>query len=104
MTLFLSYPFPDRLRGRDDPAGLSEVALATLLLQISRRIGPLLLAVATAGNTLGGIANWVLGRFLLHWQDRKWFPVSRQRLDQAAALVARVWLSAAAVVLAADHR
>ena len=65
--------------------GFSEVTFATLLLQ-SPQDWPTLLIVASAGNTLGGIANWVLGRFLVHWQDRKWFPVSAKRLDQARAL------------------
>lgn len=32
-----------------------------------------LVAVASLGNTLGAVANWVLGRYLLHFQDRKWF-------------------------------
>ena len=34
---------------------------------------PLLLAIATLGNTLGSVVNWVLGRYLLHFKDRKWF-------------------------------
>ncbi|MGB1139885.1 MAG: YqaA family protein [Halioglobus sp.] len=29
---------------------------------------------ATAGNTLGSAVNWGLGRYLLKFQDRKWFP------------------------------
>jgi membrane protein YqaA with SNARE-associated domain len=65
--------------------GFSEVVFSTLLLQ-QPQDWPALLLVATAGNTLGGVVNWLLGRFLLHWQDRKWFPVSRKRLDQASAL------------------
>ncbi len=31
-------------------------------------------AWATAGNTLGAAVNWLLGRYLLHYQDRSWFP------------------------------
>jgi membrane protein YqaA with SNARE-associated domain len=65
--------------------GFSEVVFSTLLLE-QPQDWPALLLVATAGNTLGGVVNWLLGRFLLHWQDRKWFPVSRKRLDQASAL------------------
>jgi membrane protein YqaA with SNARE-associated domain len=65
--------------------GLSEVTFVTLLIE-DPAVWPLLLAVASAGNTLGGAVNWLLGRFLIHWQDRKWFPVSRKRLDQASAL------------------
>ena len=29
---------------------------------------------ASVGNTLGSAVNWLLGRYLLHFQDRKWFP------------------------------
>lgn len=38
---------------------------------------------ASAGNILGAVVNWLLGRFCLHWQDRRWFPVSPTRLTQA---------------------
>ena len=31
-------------------------------------------AWASAGNTLGSAVNWALGRYLLHFQDRRWFP------------------------------
>ena len=65
--------------------GFSEVVFSTLLLE-QPQDWPALLLVATAGNTLGGVVNWLLGRFLLHWQGRKWFPVSRKRLDQTSAL------------------
>lgn len=68
--------------------GFSEAVLTTLLLEQPQAWLPVLL-VATAGNTLGGVANWLLGRYLLHWQDRRWFPVSRQRLDQASRLFQR---------------
>ena len=44
-----------------------------------------LLAAASLGNTLGAVAKWGLGRFCLHWQDRKWFPVKRRKLDRASA-------------------
>lgn len=30
--------------------------------------------VATLGNTLGSAFNWLLGRYLLRYQGRKWFP------------------------------
>lgn len=42
-----------------------------------------LVLVATAGNTLGAAVNWVLGRYCLHWQDRRWFPVDRNKLNTA---------------------
>ncbi len=42
-----------------------------------------LFAWATFGNTLGACVNWALGRYLLHFQDRKWFPFKPDRLDKA---------------------
>lgn len=68
--------------------GFSEVVLGTWLVETPDAWLPLI-AVATAGNTLGAVINWLLGRFLLHWQDRKWFPVSRHRLDQATGFFQR---------------
>lgn len=40
----------------------------------------LLIAVATAGNTLGSIVNWWLGRYCLRWRDRRWFPIKPPKL------------------------
>ncbi len=42
-----------------------------------------LIAVATAGNVLGSVANWFLGRYIERWRDRRWFPVSREKLEKA---------------------
>lgn len=44
----------------------------------------LLVAVASIGNTLGAVVNWLLGRYCLHWQDRRWFPVSPETLTRAS--------------------
>jgi membrane protein YqaA with SNARE-associated domain len=38
---------------------------------------------ATAGNTLGAALNWVMGRYLLHFQDRRWFPFKPATLGRA---------------------
>lgn len=43
----------------------------------------MLWAAATAGNTIGGVLNWFLGRFLMRFSDRRWFPV-RQKDVQCA--------------------
>lgn len=53
----------------------------------------MLVAVATVGNTLGAMVNWVLGRYLLHFQDRKWFPVKPHRMEKAIRLYNRwgIW-------------
>lgn len=42
-----------------------------------------LLAWASAGNTLGAAVNWVLGRYLLHFQERRWFPFRTDTLGAA---------------------
>ena len=39
--------------------------------------------VASTGNVLGALVNWALGRHLLHWQDRKWFPFKAYQLKRA---------------------
>lgn len=43
----------------------------------------LLVAVATLGNTLGAVVNWFLGRYLLHFQDRRWFYFSHKQIARA---------------------
>lgn len=43
----------------------------------------LLVVVATLGNTLGAVVNWVLGRFLLHFQDRRWFYFKPEQISKA---------------------
>ncbi|MDO8860752.1 YqaA family protein [Haliea sp. E1-2-M8] len=60
----------------------SEAVLVGLLLQGEHPVS-LLLAVATAGNVLGAIVNWWLGRYIEHWRERRWFPVSGSTLDRA---------------------
>ncbi|OUS29379.1 hypothetical protein A9Q99_09780 [Gammaproteobacteria bacterium 45_16_T64] len=57
---------------------------ATLLLLLESGGLPwLLLAVATLGNTVGAIVNWGIGRYLLRFQDRGWFPISSEALEKA---------------------
>jgi len=43
----------------------------------------LLVGVATAGNVLGAVVNWFLGRYLIHFQERKWFPIRKKALTKA---------------------
>ena len=56
----------------------SEIVLGAMLLS-GRYDTVLLLATATAGNTLGSCVNWLLGRFVEHFQDSRWFPVTPAR-------------------------
>jgi len=60
----------------------SEVVLAALTAAQGFDIW-LLVAVATTGNTLGSVINWLLGRYCLHWRDRRWFPVKPATLARA---------------------
>lgn len=62
----------------------SEAALAGLLL--SDTYSPaVLIGVASVGNVLGSIVNWLLGRGIGRFRDRKWFPASQAQLDRAAS-------------------
>jgi membrane protein YqaA with SNARE-associated domain len=63
--------------------GSSEAALIALLA-LGRSDPILLVAVATAGNVLGSVINWAIGRFFAHFSDRGWFPVSRAAYERAA--------------------
>ena len=52
-----------------------------------------LVVTATFGNTLGAVVNWVFGRFVEHFRDRKWFPADTEHLQRAQAWFQRygVW-------------
>lgn len=66
----------------------SEAVLVVLLLGGAHTTW-VLLAVATFGNVVGSWINWLLGRSLEHYRQRRWFPVSEARLQQAQAWYAR---------------
>lgn len=36
--------------------------------------------LASIGNTLGSVVNYILGRFLLQYQDHRWFPFKPKSL------------------------
>ena len=60
----------------------SELVLVSLLLTNDFSVATLFI-VATVGNVLGSLVNWLLGLYLLRWRDKRWFPVSEARLIQA---------------------
>ena len=66
----------------------SEAVFVALILSGGHPLW-LLLCIATAGNVLGSVVNWVIGRFLLHFSNRRWFPVSPRQMDRATAWYAR---------------
>lgn len=70
----------------------SEVLLGAMLAS-GRFDANLLLCVAIAGNTLGSVINWCLGRYLLHFRERRWFPLSAQQLDRAERAFRRYGLA-----------
>lgn len=61
----------------------SELGLAALL-----SMGTLpafwLIAVASIGNILGAIVNWVLGQKFEQLKSKKWFPVTTGQLERAS--------------------
>jgi membrane protein YqaA with SNARE-associated domain len=65
----------------------SEVAVAGLIALA--RPAALVLAVATAGNTLGAVVNWAIGWYLEHFRTRRWFPVTGDQLERAQGWFAR---------------
>lgn len=62
----------------------SELALAGLLSH-DVAAPALLVGVATLGNTLGSLVNWLLGRWAHRLGERRWFPVKRDALRKAEA-------------------
>lgn len=56
----------------------SEAALLALLLAGHEPVA--VIAVATAGNVLGSLVNYGLGRYLQLYRGRRWFPVSDEAL------------------------
>ncbi|MBA8881333.1 YqaA family protein [Phyllobacterium myrsinacearum] len=61
----------------------SEALLAGLLLTHSYPAFALI-AVASVGNILGSVVNWLLGRGIDQFRHRKWFPASEAQLDRAS--------------------
>ena len=57
----------------------SEAVLVALLLGGDYSV-PWLLVVASCGNILGAVLNWLLGRWIERFHERRWFPASAQQL------------------------
>lgn len=61
----------------------SEAVLVGLLLTNHSPVA--LIAVASVGNVLGSIVNWMLGRGIERFRDRRWFPIDQRSFDHAQA-------------------
>jgi membrane protein YqaA with SNARE-associated domain len=60
----------------------SEAVLAALM--VSGRYSDVgLIGVATLGNTLGAVVNWIMGRGIERYRNSRWFPVSDKQLERA---------------------
>ena len=44
---------------------------------------------ASLGNVLGSVVNWLLGRGIARFRDRRWFPVGPRALERAEAWYGR---------------
>ncbi|HTV69779.1 MAG TPA: YqaA family protein [Rhizobiaceae bacterium] len=66
----------------------SEAVLAGMLLSDRYSVAALL-AVATVGNVLGAVVNWLLGRGIERFRDWRWFPASAVQLERARRWYAR---------------
>jgi membrane protein YqaA with SNARE-associated domain len=61
--------------------GSSEAALLALIALGSWSL-TVLVAVATVGNTLGSVVNWLLGLYVERWRDHPRFPVKPAEFER----------------------
>lgn len=55
----------------------SELVVVGLLLDGSYP-WEMVILIASLGNILGSMVNWLLGRSFSHFQNRRWFPVDQK--------------------------
>lgn len=63
----------------------SEAVLLGLLID-GYYSAAVLIAVASFGNILGSCVNWWLGLKIEHYKNKKWFPVSENKIQQAQSI------------------
>ena len=54
------------------------------LLVMQKYNGLLLLAVASMGNILGSVFNWICGYYANYFINKKWFPIKQLQIDKAS--------------------
>ncbi|MDA8882240.1 DedA family protein [Alphaproteobacteria bacterium] len=60
----------------------SEAVLSFYILSAPQTVFALIL-VATVGNVLGSVVNWVVGFYATRFQKRKWFPATPSQMQRA---------------------
>lgn len=60
----------------------SEALLVALVLAEAQPVWALV-AIASVGNVLGSVVNWILGGQVERFRGRRWFPVSDAALERA---------------------
>ena len=60
----------------------SEVVLFGMLVAEHYQVW-LLVFAASLGNILGSCVNWFLGRFIAHFEGRRWFPITKKQAAKA---------------------
>ena len=60
----------------------SEAVLSFYILSAPQTVLALIL-VATVGNVLGSVVNWVVGFYATRFQNRKWFPATPSQIKRA---------------------
>ncbi|MDF1609007.1 DedA family protein [Hoeflea sp. YIM 152468] len=66
----------------------SESLLTGLILAGGQPVAALV-AVASLGNVLGSVVNWMIGRGIERYRGRRWFPASAAQLQRARHHYAR---------------
>jgi len=69
----------------------SEILLWAIVADNPAMLWPAI-AVASVGNTLGAVVNWILGRFLSGYSEKKWYPLTPDQQRRASAWFQRVGL------------
>ncbi len=60
----------------------SEAVLSFYILSAPQTVFALIL-VATVGNVLGSVVNWIVGFYATRFQNRKWFPATPSQMQRA---------------------
>ena len=61
----------------------SELVLINLL-NMNEHNSFTLVAIASLGNILGSVFNWLLGFYLLKFVNKKWFPFKKNQINTAS--------------------